>query len=64
MQYRQVVKSFHEATNNHFHKGSGIDYLTAWEAWNSYVDGLCKDGIITQKQRDNWDCPFKYGKRL
>ena len=26
--------------------------------WNDYTDALCKDGLITQKQRENWDQPF------
>ena len=26
--------------------------------WNDYTDALCKDGLITQKQRKNWDQPF------
>lgn len=41
-----------------------VDYLTAQEAWSAYVDGLCKDGKITQHQYDTWSTPFPYGKRL
>ena len=26
--------------------------------WNDFTDALCKDGLITQKQRENWDQPF------
>lgn len=26
--------------------------------WHYYIDGLCKDGIITEKQYNTWDNPF------
>lgn len=41
-----------------------VDYWTAQLAWSTYVDGLCKDGQITQRQYDNWSTPFPYGKSL
>ena len=41
-----------------------VDYCTAQEAWAAYVDGLCKDGQITQKQYDTWLTPFPEGKPL
>lgn len=41
-----------------------VDYWTAQLAWSIYVDGLCKDGQITQRQCDNWSTPFPYGKPL
>lgn len=28
------------------------------EAWNNYIDMLCKDGDITEKQYNNWSNPF------
>ena len=28
------------------------------EAWNNYTDSLCKDGIITESQYNNWTSPF------
>lgn len=28
------------------------------EAWGIYIDRLCKDGRITEKQYHNWDNPF------
>ncbi len=30
------------------------------QAWNDYVDRLCKDGHITQRQYDRWLNPFKW----
>ena len=41
-----------------------VDYWKAQEAWASFIDGLCKDGKITQKQYDTWQTPFPYGKDL
>ena len=26
--------------------------------WNDYTDALCKDGLITEKQYENWGQPF------
>ena len=40
------------------------DYWTAFEAWSTYIDSLCKDKQITQKQYNTWSTPFPYGRRL
>lgn len=40
------------------------DYWTAFEAWSTYIDSLCKDRQITQKQCNTWSTPFPYGIRL
>ena len=63
MTYRQAVKIFKtevakELFDNH------VDYWTGQLAWSTWVDGLCKDGTITNKQYENWATPFKYGKHL
>lgn len=63
MDYRTAVKRFKEE-NPDLHKGSGIDYWTAWERWDFWKDAMCKAGEITQKQWANWATPFEYGKRL
>ena len=63
MDYRTAVKRF-KAENPDLHKGSGIDYWTAWERWDFWTDALCKAGEITLKQYSNWATPFEYGKRL
>lgn len=34
------------------------DYCKVQFAWSCFVDGLCKDGQITQNQYDNWTMPF------
>jgi hypothetical protein len=28
-------------------------------AWNDWTDGLCRDGRISERQRDVWLCPVK-----
>lgn len=62
MTYDQAVKEFKHIAINLYLKN--VDYWTAQEAWAAYVDGLCKDGQITQKQYDTWETPFPYGKHL
>lgn len=33
------------------------DYWCMQYAWNCFIDGLCKDKVITQKQFQNWGNP-------
>ena len=28
------------------------------QAWNDYVDGLARRGLVTDRQRDTWSSPF------
>ena len=37
---------------------SRTDSTAKREMWNNYTDALCKDGLITQKQYENWGQPF------
>ncbi len=62
MTYDQAVKDF-KRIYLHLYINR-VDYWRGQEAWASYVDGLCKDGQITQKQYDTWATPFPYGKHL
>ena len=63
MQYREAVKIFKtEIARELFEKH--VDYWTGQLAWSTWIDGLCKDGVITQKQWNNWKTPFRYGKNL
>lgn len=40
-------------------KSYGVkDKVALAEAWNNYTDSLCKEGLITQKQYNNWENPF------
>ena len=62
MTYKDAVKEFKSSYRDLFIKR--VDYLTGQLAWATYVDGLCKDGQITQRQYDTWATPFPYGKAL
>ena len=62
MTYRQAVMDFKEAYNDLYEKC--VDYWTAQMAWSCYVDNLCRNGNITQKQYQTWATPFPYGKSL
>lgn len=45
-------------------KNTVMDYWHAQEIWASFTDGLCKDGVITQRQYETWLTPFPYGKSI
>jgi hypothetical protein len=34
------------------------DKIACSQCFNDYTDMLCKDGLITQDQYDNWSNPF------
>lgn len=36
---------------------SANDMAALRESWNNYVDGLCKDGCITEYRADTWCQP-------
>ena len=62
MTYKDAVKQFRNQFIDLWERQ--VDYWTAQETWSCWVDGLCKDGQITQRQYDTWRTPFTYGKRL
>lgn len=62
MTYREAVKEFKRTHVDLYMEQ--VDYWTAQHYWAIYTDGLCKDGVITQKQWNNWSTPFPYGKPL
>lgn len=62
MNYKEAVKEFKYLYADLYLKR--VDYWTAQLAWSDYVDGLNRDGQITDKQRGNWATPFPYGKPL
>ena len=37
---------------------SRTDSTAKREMWNNYTDALCKDGVITLIQYENWGQPF------
>lgn len=62
MRYLEAKRDFETIYMSFYLKR--VDYWTAQEAWAAYVDELCKNGEITQKQYDTWETPFPYGKPL
>ena len=36
---------------------NGVDKPMRREAWNNWTDGLCKDGLISDWQYENWSQP-------
>lgn len=61
MTYRQAVREF-ETTHRSLYINHA-DYWTAQLAWACYVDGLHRDGLITDNQVFIWSTPFN-GKHL
>ena len=46
--FRQLFKTF----------GKRGDATAKREDWNNYTDALCKEGLITLNQYENWGQPF------
>lgn len=53
MTQRDAVKMFVSSAPSN---GWG-DYWSMQLDWSAFVDGLCRDGEITQRQFDNWGNP-------
>lgn len=51
----QAVAEFRETIGN-MYRG---DRIMQHEAWLNFVDMLCEDKLITQKQRDTWSSPVR-----
>ena len=50
----QVLKDFRASIGDSL-RG---DAIAKREAFSNYTDMLCKDGLITEKQYENWTNPF------
>ena len=48
--FRILYKTF-----GHYRRG---DVIAKRTEWNDYTDALCKRGLITPKQCENWGQPF------
>lgn len=57
--YERTVADFKETLED-----GDYDYWTIQLMWATYVDDLCKQGKISQKQYDNWETPFETGKHV
>jgi len=53
MTKKQAISSFIE-----IYDGPKGDNAMRHEAWNLYIDNLCKDRDISEKQCDSWVYPF------
>ena len=60
MRYEQAVKNF----KVYYLDPGEYDYCKVQLMWSDYVDMLNREGEITDKQRDNWATPFRYGKTV
>ena len=54
-EFRQIYNSFCGGEPPRYRRG---DVIAKRTHWNDYTDGLCKDGLITLKQYENWGQPF------
>lgn len=59
MIYAQAVKVFKQTVRPYViaRYGEG-DVIAEREEWNNWTDMLCRDGVITDWQYENWDNPF------
>ena len=57
MTKKQALKEF-KLIFKDFLKNNRFDYVAKRETWNNWTDRLCKDGLITSWQYENWDQPF------
>ena len=58
MTRQEAIKEFAEVYPN-YKQEAKQDYCKTQEAWACFVDSLCKDEQITQKQYDTWLSPFQ-----
>ena len=58
MTKKQALKEFKFIFKD-FLKNNRFDYVAKRETWKNWTEGLCKDGLITSWQYENWDQPFK-----
>lgn len=59
MTRKQALDAFVEMYGGReaFRKAKKDDYPSVQFDWQTYKDGLCKGGEITQRQYDRWDNP-------
>ena len=47
-----------EYYNGNIRKAIRHDRVEVRCAWNDFIDHLCRNGDITQKQAETWTCPW------
>lgn len=56
--FKQFTELYYEDKYN-LQRAVDQDYCKVQLEWATFIDGLCKDKQITQKQYDIWTTPFK-----
>jgi hypothetical protein len=54
MNKKQAIAEFRECVANAYDH----DLIAKREAWHAFIDSLCRDSLVTERQRSNWTCPF------
>jgi len=57
MTKKQVINELKSMCPNCQYNGKK-DHVACSQCFNDFTDMLCKDGLITQDQYDNWTNPF------
>lgn len=55
---QEAIEMFNEIKPEIEAKFGKKDRIAMAEAWSSFTDGLCKDGIISEHQYKVWSNPF------
>ena len=50
----QAIVEFRECVGRSYDH----DAIMKREAWHNFVDLMVADGLVTEKQRATWTCPF------
>jgi hypothetical protein len=50
--------SLSEFKRKYYYDSGFYDSVAAIEEWSYYIDSLCKNNEITEKQYNNWSNPF------
>ena len=50
---RRFIDSIYYGNDGEYRRERNADYCKVQFEWACFIDGLCKDGEITQKQYDN-----------
>jgi hypothetical protein len=60
MTKQQVLRDFNENIKPSIPRmyDGTLDRIWLNEEWINYTDSLCRDGLITEKQYNNWSSPY------
>lgn len=54
MNKTQAIAEFRECVGRSYDH----DAIAKREAWHAFIDSLCRDQLVTERQRATWSCPF------